>query len=70
MNPIKPWYHSKTIWFNIIIAALTALEAVAGLLQPLVPGNIYAYGMVLLTVGNAVLRIISAQALTFSNTAK
>jgi len=60
----KCWYKSKTLWFNAAIAALAALEASAQVLQPLVPGNVYAYGMMLLSVGNAVLRIVSAERLT------
>jgi len=57
----KPWYHSKTIWFNIIMAGLGTLEASANIVQPFVPGNIYGWGLLVLTVGNAMLRIITAQ---------
>ena len=60
----KPWYQSKTIWFNVIVAALAALEASASMIQPFVAGNVYGYGLLLLTVGNAALRIITSQGLT------
>lgn len=60
----KPWYQSKTIWFNILVAALAAAEVSASMIQPFVQGNIYGYGLLLLTVGNASLRIITTQGLT------
>lgn len=69
MNPAiiteaKPWWKSKTLWFNAFIAALAALEAGANMIQPYLPGNVYGYGLLLLTVGNAVLRIVTTQGLT------
>ena len=63
---MKPWYQSKTIWLNIIVAALASLEAVTGLLQPIVAANFYAVVAVGLPVLNAVLRIITTQGLTIS----
>ena len=60
----KPWYRSKTLWFNTIVAMLITLEASAHLIQPYVPGNVYAYGMLILTIGNAALRIVTTQGLT------
>ena len=54
---------SRTIWFNSIIAGLAALEPVFGLLQSFLPGNVYAYLTIALTVGNAVLRVITTTAL-------
>lgn len=59
----KPWYKSKVIWFNIVVAALAAAEASAAMIQPFVKGNVYGYGLLLLTVGNAALRIITSQGL-------
>lgn len=60
----KPWYQSKVIWFNIVVAALAAAEASAAMIQPFVKGNVYGYGLLLLTVGNAALRIITSQGIT------
>lgn len=57
----KPWYTSRVLWFNAIMAALGALEASASMIQPFVPGNVYGYGLLILTVGNAALRIITTQ---------
>ena len=61
---MKPWYTSKTIIVNAIAAALVALEAGTGLLQPHLPGNFYAIIAVGLPVVNAVLRVITTTALT------
>ncbi|NOT66711.1 MAG: hypothetical protein HOP06_11960 [Methylotenera sp.] len=57
----KPWYTSKTLWFNAVIAGLAALEASANLLQPYITGSVYGYGLTMLTIGNAMLRIITTQ---------
>ena len=57
----KPWWQSKTLWFNAVVAGLAALEANAHLVQPYLPGNVYGWGMMLLTCGNAVLRLVTAQ---------
>jgi len=61
---MKPFWKSKTLRFNAVVAALAAAEASAGLIQPLVPGNIYGWGLMVLTVGNAILRVITTQAVT------
>ena len=64
---MKKWFdraiRSKTMWFNAILAALAALEGVFGVLQPYVPGNVFAYMTIALTVGNAILRVLTTQAL-------
>jgi len=60
----KRWYRSKTLWFNALVAALAALEASAHFMQPYIAGNVYGYGLTLLTVGNATLRIVSTQGIS------
>ena len=60
----KPWYKSKTIWFNIIVAMLAALEASSAMIQPFVKGDVYGYALLILTIGNAGLRIITTQGLS------
>lgn len=57
----KRWWKSRTLWFNAVVAALAAIEAGAHLIQPYVPGNVFGYGVLLLTAGNAVLRIVTTQ---------
>lgn len=59
----KHWWHSRTIWLNVIAAGLVALEASTGLLQPLLPVNLYAAIAVGLPVINAMLRIVTNQAI-------
>jgi len=54
---------SKTMLFNIFMAVMGVGEAVFGFLQGYVPGNVYAYGMAILTVGNAILRVVTTQPL-------
>lgn len=61
---MKRWCKSKTLWFNAIIAGLTALEASIHLIQPYVSGNVYGWVVLLLTVGNAMLRIITSQGIS------
>jgi competence protein ComGC len=59
----KPWYKSKIIWFNTACAALAALEASMNLIQPYVPGNVYGWALLFVTMVNACLRIITTQAI-------
>ena len=61
---MKPWYTSKTIIVNAIVAALVALETGTGLLQAYLPANFYTIIAVGLPVVNAVLRVITTTALT------
>lgn len=64
VQPTKRWWRSKTLWFNATVAALAAAEATFAVLQPLLPGKVYPLIVFTLVVGNAVLRVISAKALT------
>lgn len=57
----KRWHQSKTVWFNAGVSGLFALEANVHMIQPYVPGNVYAYGVLVLTVGNTVLRFMTSQ---------
>lgn len=54
---------SKTMMFNIFMSLMGVGEAVFGFLQAYVPGNVYAYGMAILTVGNAILRVVTTEPL-------
>lgn len=60
----KCWWKSRTLWFNAIAAALIALEATTGVLQPRLPVNLYMFMAVVLPIINAVLRVITTQALS------
>lgn len=57
----KPWWKSRTLWLNAAAGALVALEANTGLLQPLLPVNLYTALAVGLPVLNAALRILTSQ---------
>lgn len=65
MNDSKPWWQSRTLWVNIIAAALVAIEACTGALQPHLPVNLYLAISVGLPIVNAILRVITTQALVF-----
>ena len=59
----KHWWHSRVIWINVVAAGLLALEASTGMLQPLLPVNLYTAIAVGLPVINAMLRIVTSQAI-------
>lgn len=61
---MKKWYQSKTLWVNAIAAMLVALEAGTGLLQPLLPMDLYTSLAVGLPIVNALLRVVTSEALT------
>lgn len=54
---------SKTMMFNIFVAVMGVGEAAFGFLQPYIAGNVFGWGMAILTVGNAALRVITTQPL-------
>ncbi len=58
MEP-KVWWKSKTLWINAIAAMLVALEAGTGVLQPMLPVNLYTVLAVGLPIVNALLRVIT-----------
>lgn len=60
----KPWWHSKVLWLNVIAAALMSLEATWGSLQPMLPFNFWTGMTVGLPIINAMLRVLTTQALT------
>lgn len=60
----KPWWASRTLWFNAVVAALAAAEASFSLLQPLLPVDAYQALTFALVVGNAGLRIVTSKAVT------
>jgi hypothetical protein len=64
---MKPWYMSKTIWVNVIVAVLASLEATTGILKPYLPADSYALLAVGLPIVNIFLRIITSQAIAPAN---
>lgn len=59
----KAWYHSRTLWLNVLAAGLMALEATWGVVQPHLPVNFWTAMSVSLPVINAMLRVVTSQAL-------
>ena len=59
MNKVKPWYRSRTLWFNAIALALAAAELQLNVLRGVLPGGVYAWLAFVLPVGNAALRLIT-----------
>jgi len=68
MNTINIWFQrivrSKTMLFNMFVALAAGLEGAFSLLQPFLPGDVFAYFTVILIVGNKVLRVVTTQPLT------
>lgn len=63
---VKQWWQSRTLWLNLIAAVLMALESHFDLLQPYLSGDVYAWFAVGLTVANAIMRVVTTQALAIS----
>jgi hypothetical protein len=59
----KPWWRSKTVWFNLLSAFAVAAEAAFSLLQPLLAQNTYAVISFAIVAGNIVLRKLTHQPL-------
>lgn len=59
----KPWYCSKTLWFNLICTALFAAEVNFKVLEGLIPGAVYSALAFVLPVGNMILRFITTTAI-------
>lgn len=55
---------SKTMMFNLLVAGMAAFEGAFTVLQPYVGGNVYAYLTIGLTVGNALLRVVTNEPLS------
>ena len=62
----KPWFHSRTIWLNAVVAGLAIAEAKLNILQPLLPVNFYAAVAFGLPVLNAAMRIVTTMAVSLS----
>jgi len=66
MTECKPWYKSKTVWFNIVTILGATVDGLVGMLymvEPFIAPGVYPF--IMLTVGliNVVLRAITTQAL-------
>ena len=57
VKPRKKKRKSVTLWFNAAAAVSFAAEANFHVLQPVLPGNVYAWLSFLLILGNTVIRV-------------
>lgn len=70
-NESKPWYRSKTVWFNILSIGGAILGGVVGLLPTLemfIPPVAYAITLFALGVGNIILRAITTGPINWRDT--
>jgi len=55
----KPYYASRTLWFNAACLALAAAEPLLPGLRDVLPGGLYTWLAFIVPVGNAVCRQIT-----------
>lgn len=60
---MKKWYKSKTLWFNVLIAAGTAVEASLSLVQGYFDPRVFLGVIALTSSVNVVLRFVSTTAI-------
>ncbi len=63
--PAKPWYRSRTLAFNVVVLVLTLATAIVdsgALFDP----RIVSGALVVVTVGNMALRLITQQPITIA----
>lgn len=60
----KPWWKSRTLWLNLLVLVLAAVEAKMQLLQPVLKVDVYTWLSFCLPLLNLVLRTVTAQPLT------
>lgn len=60
----KKWWKSKTLWFNVLVAIGTAVEASLSVIQGNFDPRIYLAIVGVVSGVNVVLRFISTQELT------
>lgn len=61
---MKPWWKSKTLWFNALLSLLTVVEQYAAILKPALGESSTAILLFAATAGNAYLRAITTQAIS------
>jgi hypothetical protein len=61
----KPWYESRILWFNVISVLLAFLELKTQAIKPLLSAAAYEWLLLLIPLGNMLLRMNTSTALTF-----
>lgn len=61
---MKPWYKSRTLWFNVFVAVLGLVAGMVDQLRPLFtsPAAFTAFSLIVAAV-NVVLRVVTTAAL-------
>jgi hypothetical protein len=60
----KPWYQSRVLWFNVVSVLLAFVEMKTQALKPLLHPALYEWLLLLLPLGNMLLRMDTRTALT------
>lgn len=63
----KPWWKSKTIWYNVaitLVATANEMAPVVDILDPTVADTIRPFLIMALAVGNTVLRVVTTKPVT------
>ena len=68
MNHAKPITRSKTVWFNVLVAVLAAIEAQAPVLKPVLGEATYAWLMFSAAMGNVILRAVTKEPVALPGT--
>jgi|ABSR01.1.fsa_nt_gi hypothetical protein len=61
---MKKWYQSKTLWFNVLVAVGTAIEASLSLVQGYFDPRVFLAIIGVTSGVNVLLRFISTTAIT------
>lgn len=60
---MKPWYHSKTIWFNILAGLASIAAPLLEPVRPYLSAQTYMLFMSVIAIANVFLRVITTQGL-------
>jgi len=60
----KPWWASKTLWFNLFVGVLLAVEMNFAALQDFIEPQTYAYLALIINVVNVALRAVTKSPVT------
>lgn len=58
---MKPWYTSKTLWFNSVLAFVTVIEANLGILRETMGPHAYLGLVGVIAASNAALRFVTSK---------
>ena len=67
LSEAKPWYKSKTLWFNVFLVVGPTIDALVGMfymMEPFIAPGVYPFIVLGIGLVNVILRTITTQALT------